>query len=269
MSLQTGSTQLTNGVAEVTVTYPAAFTSTPTVVIGMVSNTVDASVLLLTSVLDASSPTGFTMKFDAAPNSSNYYLDWIAGSMELVASTLTTIGRKLTEVPIKSGEPLDSDRLIMIGAYPLPSTFTVNWSSIKGLSAKLVDAPTSRTQPAAYGSVALDANYFYFRDTSYWVRIPREPDGAWTDAFLLKPTRSGYAALTSGAQLQTVAFDTAFASGDPPVIESLVVQNLSADGAKSVLLGMPVATTLSGFTMALNAATDSANYKVTYRAVQQ
>ena len=269
MSLQTGSSQLTNGVAELTVTYPAAFTTVPTVVVGMVNNTTDASTLILTAVLDTSTTTGFTVKFDAAPNSSNYYFDWIAGSMELVASTIQTIGRKLTEVPVKSGEPLDSDRFIMIGAYPLPSTFTLNWASVKGLFAKLVDAPASRTQAAAYGSVALDSNYFYFRDTNYWVRVPREPVGAWTDAFLLKAARSGYASLSSGLQLHSISFATPFDSGNPPVIESLVVQNLSADAAKSVLTGMPVATTLSGFTLALNAATDSSSYKVAYRAVQR
>lgn len=266
MSFQSGTHNLTNGVQDYTVTFPAAFSTTPGVIIPVVFNTTDSSVLMINAQVTAKSASQFSVHLDAVPDSNNYVLGWMAGTAAVIYAALLMIGKKVTDIAVTATLPVDADLFPFVAMSPLPTSKVVTWEMIRSAFVNyLADPPAAADSEGITGQFAADENFLYFRLETTWIQVPVLA-GDWLTENPLKPEREGVVSLTSGQATKVVTFGTPFASGNAPIVEVQVFNVESGD--KLVLYAMPIASSLSGFTVALNAAPDSSDYKMHYRARQ-
>jgi hypothetical protein len=262
MAFQQGASNIANAASATSVVYPAAFLSTPDVVIAVVQNTVDGGPLSISAEVTASSNTGFTVQLSAATDSANYDLVWVAGDAQIIFEILSQLGFRVSELGLQTSLPLDDDYFPMVHTSPLPATKRIKWSVIKTAFTQFVSsAPSASSDSGTVGQWAVDADFIYTHDGTAWGRTPRATTG-W--GFTHVPTWSaqGQQALTQDVDDVSVVFDEAFGAA-PEVIFSF--QN-TAGGNLQILQGLITAVSTTGFTVSLNTTPDTTAYKMNWRA---
>lgn len=259
MAYLEGTTALTSGTQEYTISFTPAFVSAPDVIIAVVENTsADSPKLLIVANVIDKSATDFTVLLDSVPDSNNYVLAWVAGSASIIFQALVSAGKRISEIPLLSGDPLDGDYFPIVHTSPVPTTNRILWSTIRSMFARRRSVPPP--SPATSGStfdISVDANYFYIRNGSAWGRIPLETSN-WTSGNLFIPQQEGILQLTSGISTVTITYPVAFTgSGTPHVLWSL---RNTAPGNKLFLEGLITAESLSAFELSLNYPPDDSNY---------
>lgn len=266
MSFQSGTYALSNGVVDYTIPFPLTFTSPPGAIIPAVFNIIDGSSLLLVATVTDKSETEFSVRLDGTPDSNNYVLGWMAGESALLYAAVITIGKKVTDITRASTKPVDADLIPFVSMSPLPASKAMTWEILRSAFVNyLADIPASANSAGITGQFAANEDFIFFRLTTGWVQIPCLA-GSWLTANPNRPEREGVAALTAGEIIQNITFDTPFDSGDDPVV-SVQIYNVAA-GDKLVLSAMPIASSLSGFSVAMTAEPDTADYKIYYKARQ-
>lgn len=270
MPVQSGSYPLLSGVVDYVVPFPAAFTSPPQIVIADVGNTsADATKYLLEAKVIGVTTSTFTVRLSAAPNTANYTLSWIAGGSSDILSVLQYTHRFFHEMA-KQDTFADQDRLVAVAFINgIPRVRQALFQDLDTRWTRRRDVPTSPTVPDALaGDVAVDSDYVYVHDGAEWLRAPVVRDSDWAADYTLKPSRRGLASLTPGQVVQSITFDSPFTDGAAPVVRICQVQNFGAAAEKLLITALPVSTTLSGFTVVLNAEPDTSDYDIYYEVVQ-
>lgn len=268
MSYQRGTLPLSNGASSTPVAFPTAFGSTPPIILAWVTNIVDATYLQLSAWVRTPDTEGFTADLSGLTDSANYVLNWIAGDEGTSVSVLQSQLRTVSSLAVQSQAPLDADEFILTTTYPLNATKRIAWSVLKQLFPLLMAAPSGPTADGVLGAIAFDDNFIYMHDGTVWFRTPREPSGlSWSDDIALRPRRRATVGLVSGDAAADVVFDVAFEAGNDPIISSMLVENL-VDATPMFISAVVTERNLSGFTVKLTAAPDSANYSLIYDAYQ-
>jgi hypothetical protein len=259
-------TPLTSGQRTYAVTFPAPQAITPTVVAPIVlNNSGDAVVLLINAYASNITNTGFDLTLDSEPNSNNYVCSYMAGSAWDFFQSIKFFGQFFTNLSRRTSAPSANDRLLLLSMSPLPHSEQITWETMCSvLSLYQATPPTSATDAGRPGTFSYDGSYLYLRGTSTWSRLPLIPDANWAASYATKQLRSARYALVEGEQIQTFNYSVAFAAqgSDPSAVPDVRVgiMNLSEDASKSVLFATVIASSLTGFSFALNAPPDSDNY---------
>ena len=264
-SFQQGVESIGNGAATLAVVYPAAFSSTPDVVIAVVQNTVTPNPTAITAEVTASSTTGFTVKFSSAPGDANYELAWVAGSATLMFDVVAQLGFRTSQLTEQVTNPLRADYFPMVHTSPVLRTVLIKWGTVYDMFGERVDVPTSPNDSGELGQWAVDSKWYYTHDGTLWGRSPRQTEAwDWTDQQTTAVWgQEGQEMITEGVQTVTVAFSQAF--GSTPLV-TFDIQNVAVGGDKLLLTGILTAVSTTGFTVTLNALPDSANYCLNWRA---
>ena len=260
---QQGLENIGNAAATVTVTYPAAFTTTPEVVIAVIQNTVDGAPSAITAEVTTTTTTGFVVKLSASTNSVNYQLAWVAGSANLMFDVIAQMGFRTSQLAEQTSAPLDNDYFPMVITSPLLQTVLIKWSTVYGLFGRRVSAPAAPGSSGDVGQWAADANWFYTYYDGVWGRSPRQTD-AWDWNYPAGNVwgQEGRITMTSGQNTVSVVFDQEF--GGTPLV-TFSIEN-TATGDKLLLQGILTTVDYTGFTVTLNTAPDSSSYVLNWRA---
>ena len=267
MAYQGGTTNLSSGVQDYTVTFPTAFTATPGVILPVVQNTsADAVKLLITAQVVASSATQFSVRISGAPNSNNYVLAWVAGDIATIFAAVSILGVRMSQLPVQSSAPGDNDYFPIVSTASLPVSKRLTFGVLATLFVNYV--PTPPASPAAAGSIgdyATDTDYVYFHTGVQWGRIGLQL-GSWDTGSAPIVQQEGTVTLVSGNAAPSFTFPVSF-SGTTPAITGLIFGN-TAGGTNLMLAGQVASVSLSGFSLALNAEPDNSTYTLYWQARQ-
>jgi len=273
---QSGVTPLSDGTTQVDVVFPLAFSATPDTIYPVVQNvSADGTKYIIVANIIAKSTVGFTAAFDAAINSSNYELVWMAGSSADVVDMVATLnGRRLTSFAPAS-TLRQRFKLPIIATTPVPHIELVDdnvfFASVARRAANVPAGPLDGSRSVL--EFAVDDDWLYVGLPSRWGRLPLESGASWTTQSFYRPFREGIHTVVpvSGQVTYTIAFDTPFASGADPEIQVTLRNTLTGGGAdtnKEILAHQVVARSLSGFTIAFSSPPTVNNLVVYYMARQ-
>lgn len=250
MAYQEGNQSLASGATSASVTFPIAFENTPGLVIPVVSNYVDGSVLNILATVTARTASGFTVDLSQATDSANYKLEWVAGNATLLFQTVRTVGKSFLDLPVLTAPPADSDRFPVMVMAPTPRMTTLPWSIIKNLFMRInAGAPSSENLPAAVlGDTLINSTTMSVFDGTQWRTLtfngaPTPTNIDWTGRRVLYVSKGAAATDTRGSLSKydysrpfatPTAAQTAAASGDIIVVEPGSYQISSALGKAGV-----------------------------------
>lgn len=264
---QVGTHDLVSGALTGTATFPAAFAAIPSppLVVPVVENfsADDPKLLIHAHVMDVTE-TGFEYELTGAPDTANYKLVYLAGSPEVLFAAITSMGRRVTQLPVFSGTPADTDRVgSLTRMSPIPQSYAWTVGAIKSLFAgRLAAVPAAPTSNLGDPlSFAIDANYLYVKLDTGAARIGLST-ASWAISDAARKRETGSLACTSGQSVQTITF-----AGEFPVAPTLrfSIRNTAA-GGKLMLHGMVTGRTTTTAEITLNADPDSADYYIDYEA---
>lgn len=269
MPIISGSVSLTQGVTTATVSFPVAFLTTPVIVPTVANVSADPAKLLINAVIVDASGTVFTVELDQATDSPNYTLEWIAGTPDQFTA-LVNYAHQLLEAQKLKPKIGDQDCFVGISrdkAYPETVLFPATALDSRFVK-RVTTPPAAPNSPGTPGDFAVGPGYAYFRGSSVWFRVPLLPGTSWSEDETIKPTRKGVVSLNTVDQIQAVVFATPFPSGSSPNVRCHV-QNLAGNLSELLFIqAMPVAASLSGFSVALTAIPNVGSYELMYEAVQ-
>lgn len=130
---QQGIINLVNGVDEYDVTFPYAFSDTPTLIDPTFYNldTGDTTPLWIEGAVTARSPSGFTVTLTQPPDSGTYVMSWYAGDMNSTVTRPSLPGTSILGLPLHYGEVPDSSLVLMVIPGRTPKAKLTRLSVIK------------------------------------------------------------------------------------------------------------------------------------------
>lgn len=269
MAYQEGVENLQNGVGVYTITFPAAFSSTPDIVIPVVFNTSGDSPKrgLVAHVVDKDQ-NGFEVELDGLPDSANYQLSWIAGSLTSVFEAIQQ-GQRASTFPAVDGSLADQDKFLLLRFGPVIRTQTLSWEALREYFPNVVgQLPVAPTTSGAAGEIALPtavSPWLFLHTGTLWGRIPVEVTAAgWSAQSAITSIREGLADLASGQTTHDIVFSEPFDIGVVPLVWCQI-RNL-VDDPFLVIIGTVTNVTHTGFRYIVHMAPDSGNYKLQYHA---
>lgn len=274
MAYQTGVIALNTGTKSYSITFPAAFSSPPEIIIPKVQNIAGIAPTVLSINADVVNPpttTGFEVLLSHLPDSADYTLVWIAGGINDVFEAITQ-GQKVSGFPALTDELDDLDKFIVLRWGPYIRTQLLDWAALRAYFAERVAIPASPNVAGASGQIAVPSGvspWLYLHNGTRWTRVPVDDSAAWGGESVLTQFREGVKDMSSGTQVHTVTFSTAFDALD--VVDGTelsikcTLRNLT-DNPLSMLHGIVTAQSRTGFTFFTNAPTDSANFKLAWSA---
>ena len=265
MSFQASEITLTNGQQTGSVVFPAAFAGTPTppLVVPVIQNFIDGSILALFAEVTSVSASGFTFKLTAPTDSGNYRLVYMAGSSDMLFAAITVNGQRLTQNTTFNGTLQDNDRIPFVSMNPIPKSFALTIQALRNaFLSKLASAPSG---PGAVGGsvsaiIATD-DYLFVRTPSGYGRIGLSRV-QWDLTDKARKYEEGSHQCTT-ALVQTITFGATF-----PVIPRvrLTFRN-EASGDKLALYGTVTARSTTTCTVTLNAVpSNGTDYYIDYEA---
>lgn len=268
MSFQTDSVDLVQDALTGTVTFPTAFASAPVpplVIPDIQNDSADDPILLINCYVYDVTASGFSYQLDVAPPSGNYKLIYLAGSPSVFFGAVTALGKRLTGITEFTGTIGDTDRIPFVSMSPLPRTFALTIAMLRQIFAGRLSAvpaaATSTTGPVM--GMTVDGDYLYIRTSTGCARIGFSK-GQWAISDKALKSQRATHECTSGDIVQTIEFPVPFEGPELPRI-TFSIGNIEA-GDKLLLHGMLTARTLTGCSITLNAAPDSADYTIDYEA---
>ena len=254
------------------IAFPVAFDVgvVPEVALWVENTSGDTNKLLINAYVSSAvltTNTGFHYVLDAAPDSANYRLGYLAsyGTTQLTAVSL--LGKRITNMPLFTGTPASNDLVPFVSMWPMPQSQALSFGRMQELFPSALAAKP--TNPSASGTanqfgVFTDdgKEYFYIRGSDKFYRVGVSGVN-WGAADVATKRLSATGALTIAQQVQTFTYASAFTT-EPRVTFS--IKNTSNAADKLVLHGFQSAGSESGFTVTLNEAPDSENYSITYTA---
>lgn len=218
-----------------TVTFPVAFAVTPETIIAVVRNTTaDSPKYIVQASVTQQSATAFTVSLDAATNTGNYELVWLAGSPASILDTMSVLaGRKLTSYGALASLINATFKLPLLDMAGVPALKLVDastfWSAVVQRASAVPASPlASITDKMA---MTVHDGWLYISAQDQWVRVPVDQSVSWTDQPFYVPFREKEVLITPVADqlVYTFTFDTAFEAGnDPMVLTQLVDVNGTA-----------------------------------------
>lgn len=257
---QQGVQSIGDSVTSVSVTFPVSFTVAPEIVLTNIRNLTDGTPLAIQATVTSKSSTGFSVVLSAATDGTGYELEWMAGSASIVFDVVAQLGSRVSTLSELTVLPDDDDYVPFVHKSPVVRTMILKWGTLYQAFGRKTSVPASPTDTGAASNWAVDANFFYTHDGVKWGRVPRQTAN-WAQT-LPAHIQQGQAAITNGASSVDVTFAEAFDS-TPVIVFS--IQNTVA-GNKLMISGMLTAASATGFTVSLNAAVDSGNYKLNWSA---
>lgn len=263
-----GLENLSIGTTSYTVSLGATFAAAPDVVLVTVRNaSSDDPISHINASVLGSTTTQFTVELDAAPESDNYQLAWIAGNADIVFQAVTTlsgvrasqlghIGRKLKKTDFVIGVADNKTVRVLISRFA------------ELFMGKRTTPPSAPTAAGTAGELSWDNDYLYLHTGVKWLRFARTGDpGDWllNAKNSVPATQAGVKTIGVGVQVVTVTYARAF-SGDPPLV-NFTLENL-VDATPAGLSGTITERTNAGFKVYLSSATATANYKLVWTATQ-
>lgn len=269
MALISGLSALGNGQAITgSINFVSAFSNgiVPKVVVWVENTSGDTNKLLINAYVSAAATTNttFTYVLDTVPDTGNYKLGYLASDDNATLLTaVSLLGKRVTSMPLFTGTPASNDLVPFVSMWPIPQSQALSFGRMQELfPSALASVPTTPSASGTANQFGVFGGYFYIRDGSQFYRVG--VSGAdWGAADVATKRLSATVALDSGVQTKSITYASAFTT-EPRVTFS--IKNTSGDTDKSILHGIQSAGSASGFTVTLNASTDSAYYSITYTA---
>ena len=262
MAFNQGLQSIGNATIDVTVVFDVAFTAAPDIIVPVVENTSNDSVIYAISAqVTSKSSTGFVVHLSSATPSANYKLAWIAGSAAIIYQGITLAGRKTSQLPLPVNALTDDDYFAFTTVSPLPVTRRLRLASLKALFPSVSSVPASPASAGTAGNIAVDNNYVYTFDGTLWGRSPRRV-ASWDQSETTGQELRGQASLTSGVRTVNVSYSSPFAA-EPAVLFSF---KNTTTGSRQLISGLQTSGSASGFTVTLNTSPDSSNYVIVWSA---
>ena len=262
---QQGTQPIGSGITTVDVEFPLTFPGAPDIILAVVSNTSgDSPKFLIEADVVYKDAYGFTVQLTGVPDTNNYVLGWVAGSVEILYQALAKLGIKISALPMLLTEPGSDDYVPLVHTYPIPLTTRMTWGLIRSLFPGLIaDPPASPAAAGVYGQMALDADgWLYVHNGILWGRTQLFQT-SWDVTALGDDAQEGVVAMVQNQGYVDIVYPAAF-SVAPKVWFS--IRNLSADANKTMLVGVQISGNTVGARIQLNTAPETGHYELVWRA---
>lgn len=230
------------------------------------TSSVATNKLLINAYVSSAVPTtrtGFTYVLDTPTDTNDYQLGYLAADVTTALAAVSLLGKRVTSMPLFTGTPSANDLVPFVSMWPMPQSQALSFGRMQELfPSALASEPTTPSASGTANQFGVFNGYFYIRDGSQFHRVG--VSGAdWGAADVATKRLSATVGLTTAQQVKSITYASPF-TAEPRVTFS--IKNTSGDTDKLVLHGFQSAGSASGFTVTLNAPTDSANYSITYTA---